>query len=231
MPDVRTPGTRPSRTRGRPGTDQRRHDPREAARYLSVLRNAGELGRPGRDRLARPSRPGRTLGGGRVATDGRAGRTSRPAWTRAATRSSPSGSRPRPRRCHSRSAPTGSADDGEPTWLDARRVASDLPAGELLLLPPPMDGVGPASMAGRRLPDRPPHGDLGRAAQRAGGTGPRNGGNADRTRHRCRADPTVRRCHRPGSGTSLPARSPWSTGSCCHSPASPAPAGRRRGLA
>ncbi len=32
-------------------------------------------------------------------------------------------------------------DDGELTWLDARRVASDLPAGELLLLPPTTDGV------------------------------------------------------------------------------------------
>ena len=115
-------------------------DPREAARYLSVLRNRESWGV--RAVIASPGHP--DLFERWVAAESR-GRAGGPDLT---TRLDASGNEVLALGVTTPPEATPLAirayritDDGEPTWLDARRVASDLPAGELLLLPPPVDGV------------------------------------------------------------------------------------------
>ena len=115
-------------------------DPREAVRYLSVLRTRDSWGV--RAVIASPGHP--DLAERWVAADSRR-RAGGPDLTTRLDASgnevlalgvtTPADTMPIAIRAYR----IGS--DGEPTWLDARRVASDLPAGEHLLLPPSIDGV------------------------------------------------------------------------------------------
>jgi len=123
-----------------PGRSTAATDPQEAVRYLSVLRTRDSWGV--RAVIAAPGHP--DLAERWVAAESR-GRAGGPDLTTRLDASgnevlalgvtTPAEATPLAIRAYRIAA------DGEPTWLDARRVASDLPAGELLLLPPAEDGV------------------------------------------------------------------------------------------